>query len=357
MKIAEDKNNKINPNFFYRGNDIIKLWEQYLVLNKDNNNKNIKFLIEDNKILNSMFSGDTLNQQHSLAIILNQDNSLYKNHNKQSITLLEEVDHKDQIIKQHLCKAINQIKEYNALYPSNPITNHIIIFPYHAGPLHWNLGQVSITIKELDLSNLTIALYEPFGGKVTDAENKILTQIDNVANKSIVSIDNLRQQTDHSSCGVITAENGKCFLKKVDDEINKFEKIYEPGASFVREMHLKEMALSEIAKSGFLAQQSENENYEVIGDNLIENKDKVLKHFIQLINTEENLWIQNVLKNNLQQDRDDNSLRNNYDLLKQFIIQQSISDPKNIEIYSSILNKDQWQEGVLSHVLEYEFGI
>ena len=35
--------NASNPDFLYRGNDIIKLWEQYLKNGRDNNGENIQF--------------------------------------------------------------------------------------------------------------------------------------------------------------------------------------------------------------------------------------------------------------------------------------------------------------------------
>lgn len=69
------------------------------------------------------------------------------------------------------------------------------------------------------IQNLKIAVYEPFGGK-TKAEDNIFKQIIEVENKETLKIENVKQQNDYASCGAITAENGKEFLKRDEDNNN-----------------------------------------------------------------------------------------------------------------------------------------
>lgn len=173
-----------NPQFYYRGNDIVKLWEQYLKTNQGNQGQAIKFLTAEDTV-GTMFNG--LTQVKEIAIVLNEDDTLYKNKEGVSISLCGEVNYEDNDIAQKIHTALEQFKKYNNSHEENKITDHIIIFPYHAGPLHWNLGQIVLTMDEDILQNLKIAVYEPFGGKSV-AEDKILKQIIDVDNKETLKI-------------------------------------------------------------------------------------------------------------------------------------------------------------------------
>ena len=101
--------NASNPDFLYRGNDIIKLWEQYLKNGRDNNGKNIQFHTEG-IIVDSIFKG--LAQQQEIAIVLNQDGTLYKNKDGDTITLCGEIDYKPKDINRKFGAALNQITTY-----------------------------------------------------------------------------------------------------------------------------------------------------------------------------------------------------------------------------------------------------
>lgn len=129
------------------------------------------------------------------------------------------MNYKDQDIQQKIQKSLNQLKIYNRNFTYNKITDHIIIFPYHVNPFHWNLCFISLIVKNETINNLEVGIYEPFGG-LSAAEEKILMNIFDIQNKKTIKIDNIKQQNDASSCGAITAENGKEFLKRNGDGNN-----------------------------------------------------------------------------------------------------------------------------------------
>ena len=43
--------------------------------------------------------------------------------------------------------ALNQIRIWQDKFRNNPIREHVILFPYHAGPRHWNCGKITIKFK------------------------------------------------------------------------------------------------------------------------------------------------------------------------------------------------------------------
>ena len=148
--------NKPNPQFFYRGNDIVKLWEQYLKQNLDNENQNVKFYTE-NEIANSIFSG--LSQQKEIAIILNENGTLYRNKDHNTIALCGEVDYTASDIQKKVKAAKDLLESYNICH-EDKITDHIILFPYHVSRGHWNLGVIELKVTEENIfSNCTIAVY------------------------------------------------------------------------------------------------------------------------------------------------------------------------------------------------------
>lgn len=90
------------------------------------------------------------------------------------------------------------------------------MFPYHVNSAHWNLGIIKLTINKGNVASHTVSVYEPYGGH-SQAENYILDQITPFlqgSSPNVTSINHKEQQKDGSSCGAITAENGKEFLKK-----------------------------------------------------------------------------------------------------------------------------------------------
>lgn len=331
----------INPQFYYRGNDIVKLWEQYLKANQGNQGQNIKFFTAEDTV-NTMFNG--LTQVKEIAIVLNADDTLYKNEEGVSITLCGEVNYEDSDIAQKIQNALKQLKEYNNSHEENKITNHVIIFPYHASPLHWNLGSISLAVESDSISNLAVSIYEPFGG-TSVAESKILAQIDGIIiqDKSIVKVDNVKQQHDASSCGAITAENGKEFLKRDDDGNNLLQKLYTPGAKELRQNHIKEIDLDAFSEA-----QLYDEVYEAEGDKKIDGQEDIIEFLKSVINKNDYDWVKDVLNNILSQSQD-GILRASFNLFKTFIVQLSVSDTDNLDKYQSILKDNlEFQDGAIN---------
>ena len=329
-----------NPQFYYRGNDIVKLWEQYLKTNLGNEGQDVKFFVSSEDTVNSMFN--ELAQVKEMAIVLNLDNTLYKNKDGSSVTLCGEINYTSEDIKEKIAQVLDQLKEYNNSHEENKITDHIIIFPYHAGPLHWNLGRIVLTMQDDSINDFKIAVYEPFGGKSSD-EDKILKQIVDVGNKEAFKIDNIKQQNDASSCGAITAEDGKEFLKLNDDGDKLLEKIYRPGAKELRQKHIEEINLEVFSNA-----QLHNEAYEAKGDKVVDNKAEIIEFLKNIIKNNDYAWVQDVLNNILLQNQDDNVLRANLNLFKMFVVQLSISDTDNVDKCQAILNNSlEFQEGAV----------
>ncbi len=323
---------KPNPSFFYRGNDIIKLWEQYLKQSFDNNGENVQFYTEDGNI-SSIFNG--LTQQKEIAIILNHDGTLYRNNDGYTITLCGEIDYKYEDISGKIKAVLDQIIAYNQSN-ENKIANHIILFPYHVSHVHWNLGVVGLQVDEGNVvSNHTISVYEPYGGQ-TEAENYILKQISLILPGSTPTskkVINKSQQNDGSSCGAITAENGKEFLKKQAFEQNMLEIQYPKGATELRSRHIEE-----INEEAFYQTQMKNRAYEAKGDKSIENQFEIIKLLREIIEIPKYDWVKPVLF--LTQDQDDEIKRESLDLFKKFLIQLNISAGIEQQVVTSILRND-----------------
>jgi len=341
--------NASNPDFLYRGNDIIKLWEQYLKNGRDNNGENIQFHTEG-IIVDSIFKG--LAQQQEIAIVLNQDGTLYKNKDGDTITLCGEIDYKPKDINRKFGAALNQITTYSQ-FTGNVITNHLVLFPYHVNSAHWNLGIIKLTINKGNVASHTVSVYEPYGGH-SQAENYILDQITPFlqgSSPNVTSINHKEQQKDGSSCGAITAENGKEFLKKETIEQNLLEIDYPKGATDLRNRHA-----IEISEDAFYQAQIENKEYEARGDKSIENQFEIIKLLRDIINQPQHDWIKQVLL--LTQDQNDEIIRENLDLFKKFLIQQNISGEIQQEAFVRILREDGgFKEGTIDLIGILAFNI
>ena len=115
--------------------------------------------------------------------------------------------------------------------------------------MHWNLGQIELKFNQDDSSLLEayINIYEPYGGQASGYKD-LIKDINSLDAFNIVKIKQeetveplIKQQYDSSSCGAITAENGKEFLKHQADESNLLKLPYTPGASELRERHIQEI--------------------------------------------------------------------------------------------------------------------
>lgn len=340
-----------NESFLYRGNDIVKLWQQYL----KSVNSELKFYLDSEQTLASIFTGIT--QNHEVALVLNSNNSPYLNKDGYSLTLCGEVNYVgansiDGInsIKNNLSASIAQIKSYNDTYDTK-ITNHIIIFPYHAGPLHWNLGKIELVFAEdSSIIETYIDIYEPFGGQASGYDDLIkdINSLDEFQLKKISRKEpvkkQIKQQYDSTSCGTITAENGKEFLKDRDDGINLLKVDYKTETR-VKELRLEH--INEINEESFFVAQLDNIAYEATGDKPIDNRDEIIKALRELIQKPENDWIKQVILL-IQKSEEDEIIRKNLDLFKQFLIQIDLLNNTDFKISSHILKPNsEFKEGAI----------
>jgi len=348
-----------NGSFLYRGNDIVKLWEQYL----KSVNAELKFYLDSEHTLASIFTG--IAQNHEVALVLNSNNSPYQNKDGHSLTLCGEVNYVEtnsidgtNSIKNKLSASIAQIKSYNDTHDTK-ITNHIIIFPYHAGPLHWNLGKIELVLpKSSSIVGAYIDIYEPFGGQASGYDD-LIKDINSLDDFQLIKIirkesvtKHIKQQYDGTSCGTITAENGKEFLKGEADGANLLESVYPTGANKLRLQHI-----NEINEEAFFVAQRDNIAYEATGDKPIDNRYEIIKALRELIQKPENDWIKQVIFS-IQQSKEDIIIRESLDLFKQFLIQIDLSSNTDLEISSQILKPNsEFREGAIDLIGTLAFNI
>ncbi len=229
-------------------------------------------------------------------MLLNEDATPYTNKQQKTITLCGEINYEGDDSRIKLQQALDQIKLFNVTH-STKITNHTIIFPYHAGPLHWNLGSLDLTIKFGSvITEPVINLYEPFGGQATHGKDNIESIVRTLSDfdkTSVIkaNVNHNKQQNDSTSCGAITAENGKEFLKIKKDYHNLLNVKYGKGAKQLRTKHIEE-----IQDQLFNHAQSNNEVYEPKGDKPIENQYDIIKSLKKLIEEPDNNWVTEVIK-------------------------------------------------------------
>ena len=124
------------------------------------------------------------------------------------------------------------------------------------------------------------------------------------------------------------------------------QKIYSPGAKELRQNHIQEINLNT-----FLEAQLLDEVYEAKGDKKIDNQKDINEFLESIINTDEYNWVKIVLMN--ISSSQDNILRDNFNLFKQFIVQLGACDTNNLDKFQAILkNNLEFQEGAIDLVNE-----
>jgi len=401
---------KPNEDFFYSGHYIVKLWEQYLKaadptitfysLTKANANiSKTDTDVDASNVATSIFNGLTQNKE--IAIVIKQDGTPYQNKDGKTITLCGEINYTgaDQATELSLSSSlhshssssshsssncsssnysgssintriqgaihetIEQIKSYNSNISNlTKITNHIVIFPYHAGPVHWNLGQIELRFQAEDkataLLEASINIYEPFGGQ-TFVCRELIESINlleafskvKINQQKIDQLPHIKQQHDSSSCGAITAENGKEFLKGISHvnidltsnyTTNLLKTAYPSGATQLRVAHI-----NEINDEAFFIAQRDNISHEAKGDKPIENQAELQRQLEIIISKQENDWIKQVIYL-IQLTKDDVTSRTSLNLFKEFLIRLDLSDTANTKISSSLLKTNgNFREGTI----------
>jgi uncharacterized protein with HEPN domain len=259
----------VNPISEYDENMILMVWDSYI-----KQLQGIQYFTNDNS-LPTLFKddGDGMAPIKSAALLVKvADNALYINQFNHSISICGPVDRSinaagSAVITANLEEAITQILIWN----NNPlniqkINNHQIIFPYHITGGHWALGILELTLNEVgSLTNAKVNILNPLpdcGGRKMSGTAKDHIQIllrDSFSSSEInlINEDSLynKQQNDGSSCGAISAENGKDFLDFVQ-VVDRLNIKYLRGAKDLRHNHVKE-----IERDDFYHKQLVNQYY------------------------------------------------------------------------------------------------
>ena len=311
---------EVNTEAEYNENQILLVWDTYIVINclkyfaaskyfekkqhaedemetdqsKKEQDKEIQDFIIQNSLKN-LCRKDQISLEKEAGLLLNQDNKLYKNCLDQSVSICSSVDKNTNqafnLITHNLEVAIDQLLIWNNLQTdaNNRITNHIILFPYHITNIHWTLGTLKLKINSDALTNATIEIYNPLpdhgGRKVSnEALDYIQQLIDSKFSNSKVKLSSLetkkiKQQNDGSSCGVISAENGKAFISSDNIDTLLIE-IYPTGAE-----DLRTKQLVEVDRIDFFKAQRDDKRYYDPAYKLPDNYDDLKKSFLKDINS------------------------------------------------------------------------
>lgn len=358
---------KVNTSFWYSGNHIIKIWEQYL----KSSDSGIKFYNNNQPSLVTLFSQQNqLSQSIEHAIVTKVDGTPYINHYGESITICGELSQvKKSELPNRLKEIIDQINSYNANQgDKTKITHHTIIFPYQPIGGHWNLGKITFDIKGDKAEDPIISLYEPYGPKYKDRTDKFLSTIKSSELFSVSALGDTakcqqQKDGDGTSCGAITAENGKEFLiaatKNNTPEIEEkkgelLKKTYAVGAYNLRKVHIDEIDGID-GQEEFLKVQLRNQSYNSNVDkkNVLENHKNVKSLLESTIQKETYSWVSDLLRHmQTSKDSSDEVLRTKLELFRGFIMHHDLDQQDEQSYISPMLleyNKGdlEWKTGAM----------
>ena len=243
---------KVNTNSYYDELQILKVWDAYVI------SKQLHYWISDSEKKNSLFQEMKLLKE--AGILLQNDEHLYLNSEGRTFSICGPVDNKSVAeinnfngITHDLEVALTQMK--SLIFKPNQAVKHTIMFPYHITELHWVLGVFDIDFDQAGNLKVLLQIYNSldYGGseiksnvqdKITDLVMKIFEkEVQPINITFAVDAKLTSQQNDGSSCGVISAENGKGII---DDgkTSNKMIQKYAKGAEEVRKQHIKEVECS-----------------------------------------------------------------------------------------------------------------
>lgn len=327
---------KVNTEFLYYGHHIIKVWEQYLKSKVDN----LKFYIGRDGLDDNLF--DDLSQRHEVVLITT-DGKPYLNKDNHSVTLCGEIDHKGPTAGDNIKLAIEQIKSYFP-YFAKSIVNHIILFPYHPNDLHWNLGVIILQFELIDntpeITQATVNIYEPLGGQNCDDELRIRETLQSCVtreiNYTINKLNHPAQQQDSSSCGAISAQNGKEFLKPSAEADDFLKIIYSKGAKELREDHLLEIGSTTFNEIQF------EKHSEVKGNEYLANDNDLVQRLLIVIQGSQNDQIKQIIQLIVKNNVIDPSYLKQF---KDFLIDHDRANPKNLIAHKILEPNDELKDG------------
>lgn len=282
----------VNEDYFYDEADILLVWQSYIIKEL----REVRFycgeevdgISEDGTLI-------TLLKDISLAgragaLLVTTDQKLYQC-NGHAISICGAVNYEKNLqggynaITSNLKTVLNQIVQWYRLHQNTFIPLHKIIFPYRPYEGHWNLACLTLKLSNstsINVEGAEIIAYDPFSSStIRDLViNEIEQLLQNIFNRnaSLTLQDNSnhkKQQYDGSSCGAITAENGKDFLKDGQERLKK--EYPNDAAKDLRRRHLNEVNKPAFAEKQWHAQ------YSAKGDRAIANKAQIEESLTQLI--------------------------------------------------------------------------
>ena len=263
----------VNINSQYKEQQIVKVWDAYI------RNKGLRYLVSGNQQIDSLFlsQGNTMSLSREAGILIRQNGWPYINSKGESVSICGAVDNislEQQLnyngIIHDLSVALAQINEYRA-----NLSQHNIIFPYHITPVHWVLGEIKLHFISGTLNTAVIHIYNPLQHGGSTVQEQVRNQIENLINQQLQSNISLvsngeitNQQQDGSSCGVISAENGKGII---DGGIEGKKSIqYNAGAQNIRETHIQEVGDQRFNKMQERDEVWQNPRFEANEEDLIQ---------------------------------------------------------------------------------------
>ena len=228
----------------------------------------------ENNVLINLCRVDQITPEKEAGLLLTEKNNLYKNNFNKSVSICSSVDNSTakafNAINSNLEVAINQMLLWNKMQEDDKkIQEHIIVFPYHITIGHWALGTLELDLGDHKLKKAVVKIYNPLpdwgGRKISDtAETNIQQLLDKKFSQpnlklSSIETDKIKQQSDGSSCGVISAENGKTFISG-DSIDEKLKVVYPRGTEDLRTKHLIEVGRVDF----FEAQKNDRRYYDPV---------------------------------------------------------------------------------------------
>lgn len=319
-----DKNKfPINTKAEYDENMILMVWDSYV-----KSQENLQYS-DGVQIFNSLFNKSSIEygsnsmapiKQSGLLIKIDNANRVYINKLNKSVSICGPINNKpnsaEDVVTANLRVAIEQIKQWNNHQneTSNKIKDHIIIFPYHITRGHWALGILQIKLDENNkLEEAKVRVFNPLpdcGGRRISkkAYNDIQALFAEIFESSLVNLvseesEYNKQQDDGTSCGVISAENGKYFMvaesigNVIDDLLKQ---TYPYGAENLRHSHIQEVRRKDFYQAQFNKPQQDPKFY--IPSNYEELKSNFFKEIesLEASNKQEILQIIEGINNNTE---------------------------------------------------------
>ncbi|KIE05189.1 hypothetical protein NF27_EL00010 [Candidatus Jidaibacter acanthamoeba] len=334
--------NDVNLDALYDESMMVKVWDSYI------EKKGLSYFcgksthgVQDGMV-NSLFVNLwSMSLVRNAGILINKNNSsLYKapGSEQYSISFCSSVDHISQdnkvgkynAITDNMKLALEQIEEWNKDNSKEKIRKHIIQLPYHITPNHWCLGTLKLEFDEKGiLINALVMIYNPApahgGTKVNKSARegfeKISREVFDSNILTVINKDNYysQQQNDSTSCGVISAENGKGII---DGNIaEKISQLYLAGAKTIRLQHL-----NEVNNEIFKLRQWENRAYTEKETILHNNYEEIKKYFLAVIEQVEEIKRNDLIIQMENSIKENSSLeakllefiRNNDDIVEKF---------------------------------------